>query len=121
MKHLSTWKNLAPQLVRQRILIEGTTKHIVDPELIKKYLLALSTCVQMRPLQQPFSYPAENMGYGGWIHWITSGAHFYSYPTNPPLFTVDAYTCKPFDAEVAAEFTRDYLHAIEIVWKEIEV
>ena len=115
------WKNLAPNLVRQRILIEGTTKAIVEPEQIKAYLWELSKVVQMKVLSDPMAYPADDMGYGGWIHWVTSGAHFYSYPTDPPLFTVDAYTCKPFSVEKAVDFTKEYLQAIELVWKEVEV
>ncbi len=115
------WKNLAPSLVRQRIVIEGTTNKIVEPEEIKKYLWALSKVVGMRPLQKPFAYPAEDMGYGGWVHWVTSGAHFYSYPTDPPLFTVDAYTCKPFSVEKAVAFTKRYFKTEKIAWKEIEV
>ena len=113
------WKDLAPTLMRQRIIIEGTTRKIVELEAITDYLLALSKVVGMKVLQTPFAYPAEDMGYGGWIHWVTSGAHFYSYPTDPSLFTVDAYTCKPFSVEKAVEFTRTYLNAMEIVWKEV--
>jgi DNA-binding Lrp family transcriptional regulator len=37
------------------------------------------------------NYSAHEDGYGGWIHWKTSGAHFYSYHENPSLFTVDCY------------------------------
>ncbi len=114
-------KNLAPTLVRQRIVIEGTTEKVVGMQEIKEYLVALSKEVKMRPLSEPFAYPAENMGFGGWIHWVTSGAHFYSYPTDPPLFTVDAYTCKSFSPEKAAEFTRKYFKAKELVWKEVEI
>lgn len=115
------WKNLAPDLVRQRIIIEGTTEKIVEPEQIKAYLSELAKVVDMDVLEDPVAYTAHEMGYGGWIHWKSSGAHFYSYPTNPPLFTVDAYTCKPFSPEKAAEFTKEYFGAIEVVWKEIEV
>lgn len=115
------WKNLAPQLVRQRVVIEGTTNKIVEPEQIKSYLLALANITKMEVLSEPVAYTAHDMGYGGWIHWKSSGAAFYSYPTHPPLFTVDCYTCKPFSAEAAAEFTRKYFQAIELVWKEIEV
>lgn len=116
-----TWKNLAPGLVRQRVIIEGTTEKIVEPQLITSYLYELSKVVGMRQLHPPFAYPAENMGYGGWIHWVTSGAHFYSYPTTPPLFTVDAYTCKPFLVMDAVEFTSRYLNAKDLAWKEVEV
>lgn len=115
------WKNLAPNLVRQRIVIECTTAKIAQSQQIKEFLIALSKVLDMRPLSEPFAYPAENMGYGGWIHWITSGAHVYSYPTTPALLTVDAYTCKPFDVNKAVEFTKEYFQVIEVVWKEIEV
>ena len=115
------WKNLAPGLVRQRVIIEGTTEKIVEPEQIKAYLLALADITKMEVLSGPIAYSAHDMGYGGWIHWKTSGASFYSYPTNPPLFTVDCYTCKPFDAQAAYEFTRQYFQAIEAVYKQVEV
>jgi len=115
------WKNLAPDLVRQRIIIEGTTKEIVGIKEIKKYLFELSKIVKMTVLSDPVAYTAHEDGFGGWIHWKTSGAHFYSYQTNPPLFTVDCYTCKPFSVKKAIEFTKKYFDSIDIVWKEIEV
>ncbi len=115
------WKNLAPNLIRQRVIIEGTTEKIVEPEQIKEYLLKLAEVCKMEILSEPKAYSAHDMGYGGWIHWKSSGAAFYSYPTNPPLFTVDCYTCKPFSAEEAFEFTKKYFSAIDCVWKEIEV
>lgn len=115
------WKNLASSLIRQRVIIEGTTEKIVKPEQIKAYFYALAEVTDMEVLSPPEAHTAHNMGYGGWIHWKSSGATFYSYPTNPPLFTVDCYTCKPFSSEQAAEFTREYFNAIELVYKEIEV
>ncbi|NQV00006.1 MAG: S-adenosylmethionine decarboxylase [Parcubacteria group bacterium] len=115
------WKNLAPDLIRQRLIIEGTTKKIVEIEQIKKYLLELARITDMEVLEKPVAYTAHDMGYGGWIHWKTSGAHFYSYPTNPPLFTVDTYTCKPFSIDEAVKFTKKYFNSIEITWKEVRV
>ncbi len=44
------WKNLAPDLVRQRIIIEGTTKTIVEPEQIKVYLDELAKVTKMEKL-----------------------------------------------------------------------
>ncbi|MDP3883281.1 MAG: S-adenosylmethionine decarboxylase [Candidatus Staskawiczbacteria bacterium] len=115
------WKNLAPDLIRQRIIIEGTTEKIVEPEQIKKYLVKLAEVCDMEVISEPKAYSAHEMGYGGWIHWKSSGATFYSYPTKPPLFTVDCYTCKPFSGQEAFEFTKKYFCSIECVWKEIEV
>lgn len=115
------WKNLAPKLVRQRLIIEGTTEKIVGQEQIKSYLAGLAEVTKMEVLAGPFIDTAHEMGEAGWIHWKTSGTHFYSYPTNPPLFTVDCYTCKPFDPEKVVEYTKQFFNTIEIVWKEVEV
>jgi len=116
---LKEWKNLAPNLIRQRVIIEGTTEKIVEPEQIKEYLDKLAKVTGMVKLSGPYAYSAHDMGYGGWIHWKTSGAAFYSYPTDPALFTVDCYTCKPFSATEAARFTEEFFHAKELVWKEV--
>lgn len=37
----------------------------------------------MEKLSGPYAYSAHDIGYGGWTHWKTSGASFYSYPTTP--------------------------------------
>ncbi len=122
------WRNLAPLLTRQRVLIEGITLEIVTPSQMEAYLLELAEVAKMEAINGPYAYSAHELGYGGWVHWRTSGAHIYSYPKegpygtlDNPLFTVDMYTCKPFDAYTVAEFTRDYFQTIEMVWKEIEI
>jgi len=113
------WKNLAPNLIRQRVIIEGTTGIIVGPDQIRAYLIALAAFTKMERLSEPVVYTAHEMGWGGWVHWKSSGSTFYSYPTDPPLFTVDCYTCTPFSAEEAAVFTKNFLDATEVVWKEV--
>lgn len=115
------WKNLAPNLVRQRLIVEATTEKIVEPEQMKTYLLELAKVTNMEVLNGPVAHTAHNMGYGGWIHWKSSGCHVYSYPTNPPLFTADVYTCKPFRIESVVELTKKHFGVLEIVWKEVEV
>ncbi|MDO8509426.1 MAG: S-adenosylmethionine decarboxylase [Nanoarchaeota archaeon] len=115
------WRNLAPGLIRQRVIIECTTKRIVEPEQITSYLKGLAKVTMMEVLSEPRAYSGHDMGYGGWIHWNSSSASVYSYPTNPPLFTVDCYICKPFSAKEAAEFTKRYFNSFEMVYKEVKV
>ena len=115
------WKNLAPRLTRQRAIIEGTSKKIIKPPQIKKYLLSLANITGMEIVSGPHAYSAHELGFGGWVHWRTSGCHFYIYPTSPPLFTVDIYTCKPFSISHAARFTRDYFSALDLYWREIKI
>jgi S-adenosylmethionine decarboxylase len=120
------WKNLAPNLIRQRIIIEGTTEKIAEPEQIKDYLLKLAEVTKMEVVSGPFASDAHEAGYSGWINWKTSGCHFYSYHAETwglkdAFFSVDCYTCKPFSAEEAFEFTKKYFNAIDCVWKEVKV
>ncbi len=115
------WKDLAPEIIRQRLMIEATTETLADPEQIKDYLNGLAKVTAMEILSGPFAYSAHELGFGGWVHWRTSGAHVYSYPSNPPLITADTYTCKPFSVIEAVNFTKDFFRTIDIVWREINV
>jgi len=122
------WRNLAPHITRQRVVIECTTEKLIGRLEIEEYLTELAKLTKMTVVSGPFSYEAEGLGFGAWVHWRTSGAHVYSYTNDPfgtgientkPLLTIDAYTCKPFDAKKAAEFTAKYFDAIDFVWKEV--
>ncbi|MDD9953482.1 MAG: S-adenosylmethionine decarboxylase [Candidatus Woesearchaeota archaeon] len=120
------WKDLAPGLIRQRVIIEGTTREIVKPDLMKSYLLQLAKITGMERMRDPIIYSAHECGYGGWQHWRTSGSTIYSYPgelsdNGIPLVTVDTYTCKPFSVQEAAEFTREHLWLLEMCVREIDV
>ena len=121
------WRDLAPNIIRQRLIIEGTTIIIVEPPQIEDYLRKLAGVTKMEILGGPFTRSAHECGYAGWVHWKTSGGHFYSYygnawgGNNDPLFTVDTYTCKPFSVQEAVDFTRQYFNPLEMVWKEVKV
>lgn len=123
----SNWRDLAPLLCRQRLTIEGTLDRLVGEDEIKDYLLKLSVVTDMQLLQPPFAHPAikndELVGYGGWVHWVTSGCAVYSYDkvftkNGFDLITVDCYTCKPFSVEKAVAFTAEYFKTLEIVYRE---
>ena len=126
------WINVEPRVLRQRLIIEGTTKEVLDPQLIKKFLVKLSEISGMKLILEPYGY-SNHPGGGSafWIHWDSSGAHFYCYACAPnegyseplkyPLFTLDTYTCKPFDVRKVVKFTREFLKPIQIAWKEIKV
>ncbi len=117
------WRNLAPNLVRQRLIIEANTIDFIDnPELISSYLKQLSALTGMVTMRDPIVYSAHEDGYGAWQHWKTSGASFYSYPARNgdlPLITLDCYTCKPFETEIVVNFTKDFFNVTDIVYKEV--
>lgn len=112
-------KDLAPAILRQRLVIEGyPTKAISDSD-IRAYLAELSAKIDMKQLIEPVTHRSDQYGWAGWIHWETSGAHFYAWEQPILFFSVDVYTCKSFDPQVAVDFTRDFFNASDIVWREV--
>ena len=110
--------DLAPDIYRQRLVVEGVPAAPIDDAQIVKYLRDLGTVCGMKVLAEPVTHLSETYGWAGWVHWETSGAHFYAWENPRLFFSVDVYTCKPFDAAVAAEFTRKALGASVITYRE---
>ncbi|MDB5179605.1 MAG: hypothetical protein JWN12_237 [Candidatus Saccharibacteria bacterium] len=113
-------KDLAPTIYRQRLIIEGYPKHAISDQDIKTYLSQLSRVTGMKDLIEPVTHRSDIYGWAGWIHWETSGAHFYAWESPLLFFSVDIYTCKPFDPNVAVAFTKQYFASDVIEFKEFE-
>ena len=111
------FRDLAPQILRQRLVIEGYPALPISDEQIKDYLNRLSDFIGMRTLLVPVTHRSDLYGWAGWIHWETSGAHFYAWEQPLLFFSVDIYTCKAFDVDKALEFTRAYFEASDITYK----
>lgn len=111
------WRDLAPDIHRQRLVIEGVPARPVGAAQIRRYLSALSVEIGMVELLEPVTHRSDRYGWAGWIHWETSGAHFYAWEQPRLFFSVDVYTCKAFDADAAVAFTGHFLHADPIVAK----
>jgi hypothetical protein len=103
---------------RQRLVIEGTCRSPIDAESIRVYLSDLSVVCGMQLLGDPVTHQSDRYGWAGWVHWESSGAHFYAWDQPKLFFSVDIYTCKEFDAARAVEFTARFFDAPEIVAKE---
>lgn len=107
--------DLAPGIHRQRLVIEGTCPERIDDAAIRDYLRRLSDICAMQVLLEPVTHRSDRYGWAGWIHWEASGAHFYAWEEPEVFFSVDIYTCKPFDALRTVEFTRGFFDADRIV------
>ena len=107
--------NLAPTIYRQRLVVEGTCPQPIDDRSIQTYLSTLSEVCGMDALIEPVTHQSDRYGWAGWIHWETSGAHFYAWEHPEVFFSADIYTCKAFDAMATVEFTREYFAADQIV------
>jgi hypothetical protein len=115
----ASWSDLAPMILRQRLIIEGRCAAPIDGRTIENYLIDLTTVCGMTTLTDPVVHRSERYGWAGWIHWETSGAHVYAWEQPVLFFSVDLYTCKAFDPLPAVELTRQRLRAIEIVSREV--
>ena len=113
-----TYRDLAPSILRQRLVVEGTRTERIDATEIRAYLKALSRVCDMTVLIEPVTHRSDRFGWAGWVHWETSGAHFYAWDEPFVFFSVDIYTCKAFDTHEAVEFTRAFLGADEVVARE---
>lgn len=117
-KKKSQMRDLAPMIYRQRLVIEGCPAQAITDDHIKDYLVKLSGQLKMETLIDPVTHRSDKYGWAGWIHWESSGAHFYAWEQPLLFFSVDIYTCKAFKPEVAIEFTRDYFQTNELEFKE---
>lgn len=99
------------------MVIEGIPARPIGAAQIRRYLTALSREIGMLELLEPVTHRSDLYGWAGWIHWETSGAHFYAWEQPRLFFSVDLYTCKAFDEGTAVSFTQDFFHAAPVVAK----
>ncbi len=114
----ATMPDLAPGILRQRLVIEGVPAARIDASQVSEYLGALSSVCGMVTIAPPTTHHSDRFGWAGWIHWETSGAHFYAWDRPSLFFSVDIYTCKSFDPNAALEFTAGFFGADPIAAKE---
>lgn len=118
MTIMQSYTDLAPTIYRQRLVIEGYPKEAITDEQICDYLEKLSEVTGMKTLLKPVTHRSDLYGWAGWIHWETSGAHFYAWEQPMLFFSVDVYTCKAFDPQVAVDFTDKYFKSTKTTAKE---
>jgi len=110
--------DLAPEIHRQRMVIEGLVVSPITAPEIEEYLTELSDVLNMVALIKPVTHRSDMYGWAGWIHWETSGAHFYAWEQPRLFFSVDIYTCKYFTPQDAVDFTQQKLRPLQIASRE---
>jgi S-adenosylmethionine decarboxylase len=115
---MQPYTDLAPTIYRQRMVIEGFPTAPITDSAIADYLEKLSHVLDMKTLIHPVTHRSDLFGWAGWVHWETSGAHFYAWEQPQLFFSVDIYTCKAFDPRAAEKFTREYFGAETVTYKE---
>jgi S-adenosylmethionine/arginine decarboxylase-like enzyme len=112
-------KNLAPGIVRQRLLIEGFYNIVVDESAIGNYFKEIAASLDLKIYGEPIIFsPAgmgkeTNQGYDAFVPLVDSGISAYIW-TNAKFFSIIIYTCKNFKDKTAIEKTKEFFKAKEI-------
>lgn len=70
----SEYRDLAPSICRQRLVVEGTCSGPVTELAIRQYLSEITQVLDMTILSDPVTHVSERFGWAGWVHWEESGA-----------------------------------------------
>lgn len=112
-------KNIAPDIFRQRLIIEGFYTIYLTKEILNQYLLNLAKHLQLRTYGEPIIFSPdsgmgkeENAGFDAFVPLIDSGISAYIW-SKAKFFSIVLYTCKGFDKQAASAFTRDYFQVID--------
>jgi len=115
----------------EKVFIKGHLKSDADisAKHIENFLIELSHVCGMQiffgpVVIAPDSYDAEaekKLGLrppndvNAIIMWTYSGVQMYVFPTKDNWFTIDVYSCKPFDLHKVIQFVTEYLSVLDDV------
>jgi S-adenosylmethionine/arginine decarboxylase-like enzyme len=115
-------RDLAPEITRQRLLMEGRYTCLVDRAAVERYLIELAGHLELRTYGDPVVHSPggagkeENQGFDAFIPLVDSGISLYVW-SERRFFAVVLFTCKRFDEERALDFTRQFFSAAELEYR----
>lgn len=107
--------DLAPEILRQRLLVEGRYHCTMDSGRILEFLNSLALRLQLTTYTEPLISSAkgrgkpENQGFEAFLPLIESGISLYTWHSSRFLSMI-LYTCKPFDDHVATAHVVESFH-----------
>lgn len=116
-----SWKDLAPDICRQRMVVEGLLHNTFEPDDMVTYCKDISKVLDMTPVCEPRTDHADEYGWCCFQHWKESGMHIYGWDhRSPKFFSIDIYTCKSFNPEHVINYTKEFFgdNLIDVAWKE---
>jgi S-adenosylmethionine decarboxylase len=112
-------KDLAPNITRQRLLIEAKYDRELSGADVRDFLLGLAAHLSLRVYGDPIIHSpsgdgkAENQGFDAFVPLIDSGISLYIW-TNERFLSVVLYTCKEFSVVGAVQFTREFFNITDL-------
>ncbi len=112
-------RDLAPEIVRQRLLMEGRFAAAVDRAAVERYLTGVAAHLGLRSYGAPVVHAPggagkpENEGFDAFLPLVDSGVSLYVW-SGRRFFAVVLFTCKRFSVEQALDYTRRFFEAGEL-------
>ena len=112
-------KNLAPEIFRQRLLIEAKYDCELDKNKILQYFEELTKALDTHIYGKPEVHSTGgkgkwiNQGFDAFAQLVDSGISIYVW-TNAKFLSVLIYTCKKFMPKAALKFTKKFFKIKEI-------
>tara|TARA_B100000963_G_scaffold349640_1_gene358927 strand:+ start:71 stop:451 length:381 start_codon:yes stop_codon:yes gene_type:complete len=117
--------DLAPNIVRRRLVVECIHKNNFDEKKIYDYMVNLSKVMNMTIVTMPVTNYVQEYGFSAYMSWKESGMHVYTWNNDqnnnrPNFMSIDIYTCKNFEIKDVIDFTRlTFSEEItDITWRE---
>ena len=112
-------RNLAPEIFRKRLLIEGFfARAELDAQTLRDYFAFITDRLGLRTYGAPMVHETSgqgkmvNQGYDAFVPLIDSGIYVCVW-SGPRFLSVILYTCAEFDESRATESSRDFFELSE--------
>jgi hypothetical protein len=115
-------RDLAPDIVRQRLLMEGYYSIDVDAAAVENYLSGVAAHLGLRTYGNPIVHSPggigkeANAGFDAFIPLIDSGISLYVW-SKKQFFAAVLFTCKSFEVDTALQFTRGYFGSPDLEYR----
>lgn len=104
--------DIAPDIFRKRLLIEGYFGIEVTEEVLRGYFSRITSELGLRTYGEPIIHKTSgagkdiNEGFDGFVPLVDSGIYIGVW-VNPKFLSTIIYTCGEFDAEKAVSLVKD--------------
>jgi len=115
-------KDLAPHILRQRLLIEGIYERPVDVATVYEFFQVLAAGLGVTAAGDPIVNSSlgqgklENQGIEAFLPLIESGVAIYTWQSSR-FISLIIYTCKSYDNDAALAITSDFFKLSKIEYK----
>ncbi|MBS3169968.1 S-adenosylmethionine decarboxylase [Candidatus Woesearchaeota archaeon] len=116
-------KNIAPDITRQRLVIEGFFIIPINQKEILAFFKGITKELKLKTYGKPTIHATSNkgksinQGFDAFVPLIDSGIALYVWG-NAQFFSTVIYTCKKFNVKKAVRFTKRFFKAKKIVYEQ---